>query len=353
MRLTTLLTILFCAVTPASAATPSEFYLSLLHRGVAAFETERYSDATGHLKLAAFGLMDSIENYQTAQVYLTLSYDKLNDPVKARDAARRVVLAEHIQRKFATIRLPDNVAKSFDGAVTKLLGNGEAAYLRGPAQNAEPSVPQPGPKQQAAPGPAAAAQSSQPPREVKKSPVKKTPDSPEADPPKKPLVEKPVATAPRGGAQETSSRSVSASQPIVPPPGLAPAPSPAQPAPLLAKEAAARLSAGERALSTGQLTEARRTYRSLLDAVGVARDTLIRVAEGLYRARDFDGTLAAFAKAGSLRRGEEPYHYYLAVAYYETGQYARAKAELAAAIPFIEVTPDVARYRVKIDESVN
>jgi tetratricopeptide (TPR) repeat protein len=80
---------------------------------------------------------------------------------------------------------------------------------------------------------------------------------------------------------------------------------------------------------------------------------LIRAAEGLYRARDFDGALTAFSKVGALRRGEEPYHYYLAVALYETGQYARAKAEMDAAAPFIEITPDVARYRSKIESAIN
>jgi hypothetical protein len=52
---------------------------------------------------------------------------------------------------------------------------------------------------------------------------------------------------------------------------------------------------------------------------------------------------------GTLARGEEPYRYYLAVALYETGQYARAKQELADVLPFIEITPDVARYRTKIE----
>jgi len=366
MRVMTLCTVLLCAATPAGAATPSEFYLSLLHRGIVAFDGEHYADASGYLKLAAFGLLDSIENYQTAQVYLTLSFEHQNDPVKARDAARRVVLAEHIERKFATIKLPAGVAKSFDVAVTKHLGTADAAYLHTPARNVEPAVPQAGTKpQQTAPGPPMAAQSSQPPAVVQSSPQDETPNPSkvapsEVAPPKKPPVEKPGTTPPPGAVQDPSSRSTSRStsrsasvaQPIVPPSAPAPAPSPAV-TPLSAKEAAARLATGERALSKGQLAEARRTYRSLIDAVGVARDTLIRAGEGLYRARDFDGTLAAFAKTGSLRRGEEPYHYYLAVAYYETGQFARAKAELAEAIPFIEVTPDVARYRTKIDEGID
>ena len=37
------------------------------------------------------------------------------------------------------------------------------------------------------------------------------------------------------------------------------------------------------------------------------------------------------------------------VAAYETGQYERAKRELASALPHIEATADVQRYRVKIE----
>ncbi len=69
----------------------------------------------------------------------------------------------------------------------------------------------------------------------------------------------------------------------------------------------------------------------------------------MYRSRDFSGALATFGRIGTLRRGEEPYRYYIAVAAYETGDYARAKKELASALPFIEITPDVARYQTRID----
>jgi uncharacterized membrane-anchored protein len=116
-------------------------------------------------------------------------------------------------------------------------------------------------------------------------------------------------------------------------------------------EATTRLTAAERSLVAGNLSEARRIYRQLVSAPGLDHAFLIRVAEGLYRARDFSGALSAFNRVGTLRGGEEPYHYYIAVASYETGDFARAKKELAAALPYIEVTPDVARYRVKIEGS--
>jgi hypothetical protein len=79
----------------------------------------------------------------------------------------------------------------------------------------------------------------------------------------------------------------------------------------------------------------------------------MRAAEGLYRARDFAGVVRAFDRAGALRKGEEPYRFYLAVAYYETGRFAAAKKELDATLPYIEVTADVARYRDKIAAAPN
>jgi tetratricopeptide (TPR) repeat protein len=113
-----------------------------------------------------------------------------------------------------------------------------------------------------------------------------------------------------------------------------------------------RLAAAERSLNAGNLNDARRAYRELLGAPGLDHEAVIRVAEGLYRARDFSAALSAFNRAGTLRRGEEPYRFYIAVAFYETGDFARAKKELAAARPFIEITPDVARYKTKIEGSM-
>lgn len=128
-----------------------------------------------------------------------------------------------------------------------------------------------------------------------------------------------------------------------------PATNPPAPRPLTATEISSRLAGAERALNAANLVEARRLYREVLAAPGVDHDSLIRLAEGLYRSRDFAGALSAFTRIGTLRRGEEPYRYYIAVAAYETGDYARAKRELAAALPYIEITPDVSRYRTRIE----
>jgi len=77
------------------------------------------------------------------------------------------------------------------------------------------------------------------------------------------------------------------------------------------------------------------------------------IAEGLTRARDFGGAVKAFTRVGVFRSGEEPYRYYYAIALYETGNYRAAKRELAAALDFIELTPDVQRYRARIESAAN
>jgi hypothetical protein len=106
------------------------------------------------------------------------------------------------------------------------------------------------------------------------------------------------------------------------------------------------------AIARGDLAGARIAYRSVLASDNLSHANALRVAEGLYRARDFSGVVSAFTRAGTISRGEEPYRYYLAVALYETGQYAAAKRELMAVIPFIEVTADVARYDAKIRAAI-
>ncbi len=97
----------------------------------------------------------------------------------------------------------------------------------------------------------------------------------------------------------------------------------------------------------GDLATARAIYNSQLDTPQLPHGDLLKVGEGLYRSRDFRGAVRAFVRAGTLAKGEEPYRYYLAVSLYESGQYAAAKRELA------EKTPDVERYRVKIEGAID
>ncbi len=399
IRMWALVAVLFGTAVAASAATPSEFYLGLLRRGTAAYDASRYADAQKQLRLAAFGLVEAVDQYQLAQVYLTLTYDKLSDPDRAREAAHRVVLAERVERKYAALPLPAEVRTTFETAANRLLSASESAML---LRGAPMSPPPPTPQQratastqtppstprstttvpQAKPQPAqtSASQPTQPrntipePQTATPAPQTTKPQTTVAAPPPQPVKPPPPTTTTQTAPTTTKPAQTATTQPRPAPSPTPtstpktggtearggpveparPAPAPSAPAPraLTASEVATRLTAAERALNSGNLNDARRAYRELLGAPGLDHEALIRIAEGLYRARDFSSALSAFNRIGTLRRGEEPYRYYIAVALYETGDFAGAKKELAAALPYIEVTPDVARYRVKIEGSM-
>jgi tetratricopeptide (TPR) repeat protein len=333
------------ASAPLHAATATDFYVSLLNRGIAEVEAGRDATAVTPLRLAAFGLVESIEHYETAQVHLVIALDRLNQPDSAREAAMRIMAAERVERKFGSITLSPAIRTAFSASAKKLLTPGEAAALlnatAAPAvQSQRPQTPArvvESPSRPVVEKPAAAATTTTttapPPSTTRRLEDPKPPPAPTR------TVEDPK-TPPSTTRRLEDSKT---------PPATKPAPAqiaaPAKPA----VDVPARVAAGERALSAANLAEARKIYRELLDAPGVDHATWIRIAEGLYRSRDFAGALTAFQRVGTLRSGEEAYRYYVAVALYETGQYDRARRELAAALPFIEVTPDVERYRAKIE----
>lgn len=123
-------------------------------------------------------------------------------------------------------------------------------------------------------------------------------------------------------------------------------------------EAAARreylmaLRTAEAAAGNGNVPEAVRIYTGLANSTGAPREVLAEAAVGLYRTGAFREAVQAFRRFGTFARGEEDLRYYHAVALYETGMYVEAQKELACALPFIQVTEDVTRYRIKIENTV-
>jgi Flp pilus assembly protein TadD len=102
--------------------------------------------------------------------------------------------------------------------------------------------------------------------------------------------------------------------------------------------------------ANGQPDQARRVYLALLNQANVSRQTIAEAARGLYRLGAFADAVEAFRNLGTFNRGEEDLRYYNAVSLFEIGHYDDAKKELACALPYIEVTSDVARYRDKIQK---
>ena len=119
------------ATSPLHAATVNDFYASLLKRGIDHVTAGNYEAGAGELKLAAFGLMNSLEHYETALVYLAIASQHLDREAQARAAATHLVAAERIEKHYATLALPPNVRKEFESVAQKVLTAGQFDTLRG------------------------------------------------------------------------------------------------------------------------------------------------------------------------------------------------------------------------------
>lgn len=268
------LAVWMCASLGAAATDP--FYLDLFDRGMAHFAAGEFAPAAKELRLAAFGMVDTPESFETAHIHAALAASKASQDAEMRTSVQRVYAAERIQRVYAGLKLPEGVRKNFEALAKTTLAANEYAYLMSNAPAPARAMPQ--------------------------------------------VVSRAIPGATRPEAQ----------------PEAAPANT---------------LADAEKAIAAGDLAMARTIYSTLLEAPQVTHADLLKIGEGLYRVRDFALASRAFARAGTFGKGEESDRYYYAVALYETGQRAAAKRELAAALPHIELTPDVAQYCTKIQEA--
>lgn len=114
-------------------------------------------------------------------------------------------------------------------------------------------------------------------------------------------------------------------------------------------DVAATLRQAARLAESGATEQAADLYSRVVGASNASRESIAAAATGLYRIGDFAGAVRAFARMGAFRRGEEDLRYYDAVSLFETGQYEQARIELACALPYLQITEEVARYRAKIE----
>jgi hypothetical protein len=101
----------------------------------------------------------------------------------------------------------------------------------------------------------------------------------------------------------------------------------------------------------GQLGDANRVYNAIAQNPNATREAIAAAATGLYRTSDFPDAVIAFQHLGAFARGEEDLRYYNAVSLYETGRYDQAKKEMICALPYLQQTEDVLRYKAKIEQS--
>lgn len=397
-----LLLLAVAAFSAQAAATPE----ALFDLGMRAFRAGDYASAVVDLRSASEGFAAATgraESYQTALVYLSLAQFRSGREDEARDTIRRLVEAERVTPVFETLPL-DNDAADFAALVAALVP--DAGLPRNPQIASE---------DQSAPLPAVrpatpAAQDPVPP-----TPVPATIEADtvvrafeiqnetdrriaaiqaeadrriaeiQADADRRiaaaqaaanervaaaqAAANERVAAAERQAEREADARiadmeprmpgSVPAGPAVVPerleprvetpaPPTM---PAPSRTASLSGSEALTTLRQANDFVAAGELEAARELYVRLAGDRNIQREVLAESAVGLYRVASYDDSVAAFRRMNAFARGEEDLRYYFAVALYETGAYREAQKELSCALPFIQVTDDVARYRLKIEQS--
>lgn len=166
----------------------------------------------------------------------------------------------------------------------------------------------------------------------------------------------PPELEPKPAVTSTSTAAIPSATPAnaTPPSAPVPAPVPARPVVPAVEQAPdtgpPTLEQAAAFASNGRIDDSQRVYLALFNAGNTSRDTIAAAATGLYRIGDYADAAGAFRKLGTFARGEEDLRFYNAVSLFETGSYFEAKRELACAIPFIQLTAEVVRYRAKIEQ---
>lgn len=379
--------------------------VGLLQRGRDHYRAGQYAEAVTALQTAAddffsneqmkryveTGELETLPQFETAMVYLALAQAKLGREDDARATILRLVTAERIDEVYALLPLEDD-AVDFEplaarlAPTVKLPPNTQLARLQTtaippvqPRMTPAPSAPEPVPAApmmaQTSDERAAAERSMEERIAAERASAQREADERVAAAQK--AANERIATetaAVRRAADEQIAAERAAAQQAIDERVAAECAAAERAAldRIAAERAAAERAAQERIAAaeaearrthlatlrqadtlaeSGRTQEAIDLYTRVANAEGVPRDVIAAAAAGLYRTGAFDEAVRAFRRLGTFRRGEEDLRYYYAVSLYETGNYGDAKRELACAVPFIQVTADVSRYRLKIEQT--
>jgi outer membrane biosynthesis protein TonB len=265
---------LACFVSSTAAfAQPGSFYSNLLARGVSDALAGNTASALTELRIAAFGLLDSVPEYETAQVYLAVLNERAGFKDLARAAVTKFLMAEKIAPTYARLSLDPTIKREFE----TLRAQYEQAISTTPA-----SAPRP------------------------------EPVSPSNQPPKSEPRPQPVAPAP-----------VRAVPPAAPP---TPAPAPAQPARPALDPIAANLQSAQERLRANDDASARRYALQVLAADpqnAGAHEVLGVVAS---HAGQWADVISHFSDLRTRRKLTDDQNTMLFVAYVNSGRFADARA---------------------------
>jgi hypothetical protein len=382
-----LLLLAVAAFSAQGAATPE----ALFDLGLRAFRAGDYASAIVDLRASSEGFAAGTgraESYQTALVYLSLAQFRAGREDEARDTILRLVEVERVTPVFATLPL-DTDAADFAALV--------AALAPGAGLPANPQIAT---EDQSTPLPPVRPAAIEAATDVRVEEIQSETDRRiagiqaeadrriadiQADADRRIAAAQMAANERVAAAQAAANARVTAAErqaereadariadmeprmpgsipsgPVVVPerletrvetPAPLPTPAPSRAAPLSGSDALTALRQANDFVTAGEVEAARELYVRLAGDRNLPREVLAESAVGLYRVASYDDSVAAFRRMNAFARGEEDLRYYFAVALYETGAYREAQKELSCALPFIQMTDDVARYRLKIEQS--
>src|SRR5262249_6964518 len=103
LRRTLLHLLAFALVASSAAAASSDFYDNISQRWIQPFDSGLYDSATKELRIAAFGFVDSVDQFETTQVYIAVASHRLKKPNDARAALLKLLSAERIARRYQAL----------------------------------------------------------------------------------------------------------------------------------------------------------------------------------------------------------------------------------------------------------
>jgi hypothetical protein len=359
----------------APALHAQEFYSEMLQRGVSDALRGSWAKAANELRIASFGAINDLQQYQTAQVYLTVANERLGRTEDARAAAVKAVQAERLSPAYAGASIDPSIRQAFDQLLPKLLTAeryaGLPAFSKGRATVAQavappmpmPQVAAPAPAPPPVPVPVPAASITPPP-----TPAPKFVPPPAAAPaiakpvqqrpaPQPPAPQPPPQPQPQPAVTQRVAAQVPPPQPVVPQPATIQSPlaaaarrSPSQSS--FFADFAPRVAEAQRLLNEGKMLAARQAFLGIARTTDAPRSALLDAAKGLSQTNAWNDSSVLYSKLFPLQKGEESHYFYEAVNRFELGEVATARDLLHRALPFVGNSREVAIYRGRIEGTV-
>ena len=289
----------------AQAAHP--FYVNMLDRGVASAKRGANAEALRELQIAAFGLVNDLPQYQTAQIHLAIVAQKLDRPELVKAAASRVAYAEQIRASYATLQVPSATKQAFETIAGKVLLPEQLALLNSVVDQ--------------------------------RASVVITPSAQQKPPAPTPVVVETIETV-----KEEPKPKAPARDAVAPAAETAARPSP----PSADAQIAARLAAADRLLAGGDKASARSGYLAVGQIRGLARPHLLDAARGLHRTGAWQESASIYQRAYPLRQGEEAHMFHEAVNRFQLGELNLARLLFQRAEPALPASAEVTQFRARL-----